>query len=139
MDLSDDAILKAQGHRAFMESMAASRVLLKCASHLLQRRRGFDVLRDAILHRAITVVQDETGLRYEDLNSYFEVRLFGRFSGSLPIFGKDHDQRALLKAYRTRTDIMPMPSRFGYHVYDGDANLQYGYSRRDPPITQDLK
>jgi hypothetical protein len=121
MNLANRA-LEARPHlRAWIESMAANRTVLKAASHLLQSER-FSVMRDALLAHAPSIVQDETGIEYSTLSKRFEVRLYGRFTKPHALFDKEA-QRALADAYQARSDVKPLSFRVSYQRQP-EANLQ---------------
>ncbi len=112
IDLSDAGLGKTKENRAFLESMASYKVFTKAASHLMQKP-FFSEIRDILLARAPSIVQDETGVDYKDLTKSFEVALYGRFSATHKL-GKSGEQSALIEAYRTRKDIEPLSFKFGY-------------------------
>jgi hypothetical protein len=123
-----DAALKAQpALRAWVERMAGSRTVLKAASHLLQDPR-FVIVRDALLARAPSIVQDETGIEYTRLTRAFNVRLYGRFSKPHPLFNQE-SQRSLAQAYAVGTNIKPLPFRVSYQRLP-EANLQVAVRAR---------
>jgi hypothetical protein len=123
-----DASLKAQpALRAWVERMARSRTVLKAASHLLQDPR-FVIVRDALLARAPSIVQDETGIEYTRLTRAFNVRLYGRFSKPHALFNQD-SQRSLAQAYAVGTNIKPLPFRVSYQRLP-EANLQVAVRAR---------
>lgn len=121
MNLSDAALAERPAERAWIERMAANRTVLKAASHLLQGAR-FTVVRDAILERAPSVLQDETGLDYAALAKAFDVKLYGRFTKPHQLFNPDA-QKALAQAYKERTDVKPLSFRVSYQRQP-EANLQ---------------
>ena len=90
-DLSDRGLGRAPSTRAWIERMAGNRTLLKAASHLLQKS-SFSIIREAILARAPSVVQDETGIDYGLLARVHAVDLYGNFVKPIPLFqiGRAH-------------------------------------------------
>lgn len=121
MNLADAALEGRPEHRAFVERMAAHRTVLKAASHLLQSAR-FSTLRNALLERAPSIVQDETGLEYQALVRHFDVKLYGRFSKPHSLFNQE-SQRALAEAYQNQADVKPLTFRVSYQRQP-EANLQ---------------
>lgn len=128
-DLSDAGFAKAPAARTWIEGMAAHRTLLKAASHLLQRP-SFSVLRDAILARAPSVVQDETGIDYADLARVFDVTLYGNFTGPHRLFNPQA-QRSLVLAYEAAKDVRPLPFRVSYQR-QATSNLQVAVRQGAP-------
>ncbi|MCL4801099.1 MAG: TonB family protein [Burkholderiales bacterium] len=113
LDLSDAALLKQPARRAWLERVAGNPTVLKAASHLPQNG-GFRIARDAILDRAPSVWQDETGIEYGLLAKHFGVALYGRFTKAHALFGADA-QRSLALAYeRAGTRVKPIGFRVGY-------------------------
>ena len=112
---------------AWIERMAANRTVLKAASHLLQDAR-FRIVRDALLARAPSIVQDETGIEYTRLAQAFDVKLYGRFSKPHPLFNQE-SQRALAQAYKVAGEVKPLPFRVSYQRQP-EANLQVAVRTR---------
>jgi hypothetical protein len=127
VNLADASLNSNPAVRAWIEHMAGSRTLLKAASHLPQDPR-FSIVRDALLMRAPSVVQDETGIDYTRLAQAFNVKLYGRFSKPHPLFNQEA-QRALAQAYKTSTDVKPLPFRVSYQRLP-EANLQVAVRAR---------
>lgn len=128
MNLSDAALAGHPEQRAWIERMAANRTVLKAASHLPQSPR-FSVVRDALLERAPSIVQDETGMEYGALAKVFNVKLYGKFSKPHSLFNKEA-QRALAEAYQTRPDVKPLTFRVSYQR-EPEANLQVATRARE--------
>lgn len=125
LDLSDNALERSPGHVQFVKGTSRATVFLKAASHLMQNR-GFDIVREAILDGATTILQDETGIGYERLAARFEVRLFGDYRRAHHLFG--NRQTALKDAYQAARPS-PLPFKIGYWKVAGSC-LQYGHARR---------
>jgi hypothetical protein len=121
MDLSDAALNARPEHRAWIERMAANPTVFKAASHLPQDSR-FAVIRDAVMARGPSVVQDETGIEYALLATRFNVKLYGKFTKPHQLFNQER-QRSLAEAYRQATDVKPLPFRVSYQRQP-EANLQ---------------
>jgi hypothetical protein len=127
LNLADASLDATPGHRAWIERMAANRTVLKAASHLPQDAR-FKIVRDALLTRAPSIVQDETGIEYTRLVQAFNVKLYGRFSKPHPIFNQE-SQRALAQAYKAAGEVKPLPFRVSYQRQP-EANLQVAVRAR---------
>lgn len=120
LDLSDQNLGKHDHERAWIEAMASQRVVTKAASHLMQKT-FFSVIRTAILSRAPSLWQDETGIDYADLVAHFDVTLYGAFTAANKLFLKGI-QRSLAQAYKTRKDdIRPLPFKVGYKKESGSC------------------
>lgn len=122
LDLSDHHLAAHEPERRWIEHMAASPVLLKAASHLLQNPT-FAVLRGALLAHTPLVVQDDTGLDYRDLATIGPVTLYGRFVRVHQLFNRER-QRSLAAAYREARAVAPLPFAFGYLKGADQRSLQ---------------
>ena len=122
MNLSDSAFKSRERARAWIERMAANPVLLKAASHLLQEP-GFSVVRDAIVTAAPIVVQDETGLEFEQLGKIGEVSLYGGFTRSHKLFVHS-TQHSLAVAYRNTRKVGELPFAFSYNKASNQRSMQ---------------
>lgn len=119
LDLSNRGLRRPEA-RALVESLAKSPVLLKAASHLLQKS-AFSTLRNAILAAAPQVVQDETGLEYDAMAQHFNVRLYGEYVGAHRLF-KEATNPSLITAYQARAkEVRPLGFRLGYEKEAGSA------------------
>ena len=118
LNLADANLAADPAARAWVERMAANPVVIKAASHLPQKSY-FSILREAILARAPSVWQDETGIDYARLADGFDVRLYGDFAGPNRVFAAG-SQKSLAGAYR-RVDAEPLPFRVGYEKRAGSS------------------
>jgi len=130
INLSDKSLHARPEHKRWIERMAAHRTVLKAASHLPQDAR-FAIVRSALLERAPSILQDETGIEYGALVKVFDVTLYGRFSKPHTLFNQEL-QRELAQAYRTRTDVKPLPFRVSYQRQP-EANLQVAVRSKNAP------
>ncbi|MGM0575371.1 MAG: hypothetical protein ACQEXJ_06545 [Myxococcota bacterium] len=120
LDLSDENLETDEAGRKWLERVSHARVVFKAASHLPQWRT-FDVVAGIVRDRALSIVQDETGLEYSELTERFDTRLFGKLVRISEGFNPDY-QPDMRRAYRKRDDIGPLPFRYGYWK-DGDFAL----------------
>lgn len=119
MDLSNASVGTTADLRKWIEQIAGNPTLLKAASHLPQAP-DFSILRNSILGKAPSIVQDETGIEYGALTEAFRVLLYGKFTRPNPSFDRDL-QRALAAAYRSGAAVKPLPFRLGYEKNAGSA------------------
>jgi TonB family protein len=120
-DLSDTGLARDPAMRAFIELAAANRTVFKAASHLPQHVQ-FSRLRGAVLARAPSVWQDETGIDYALLSDTFEVTLYGRYQRAHRLFAGGMN-RTLADAYASRGDVRPLGFRVGYEKQSGSSVL----------------
>lgn len=119
MDLSDASLGRWADGRKWIDRMAENPTVLKAASHHPQAP-DFSILRNSILGKAPSIVQDETGIEYRALTEAFAVRLYGKFTRPNPSFDKNL-QRALAAAYRSGATVKTLPFRLGYEKNAGSA------------------
>ena len=128
VDLLDQKLAERPHSQRWLEQVAGHPTLLKAASHLLQRP-GFSFLRDTLLERAPSVLQDESGLPYDRLAAAFDVRLFGHFDRFHERFQDKASGRALREAYHVPKLARPLPFRLGYDKKHASC-LQYAWRRK---------
>jgi TonB family protein len=133
MDLSDAHLARHRASRTWLEAAAAHPTVLKSASHLPQRAH-YSVVRDAIVARAPSVWQDETGIDYALLAGEFDVALYGRFDRPNRLFAPG-SQRALAAAYREPGRARPFGFRVGY-AKDAGSSVQVAV-RTGAPVRTD--
>lgn len=120
LDLSDGSLASRADLQAWLAKEASNPVLIKAASHLLQESY-FSVLRDILAQRATMIVQDETGLEYDELVQVGPVDLYGWFLRPHRLFNPNK-QRSLAKAYVDRaSEVKTLPFAFSYNK-DKDRN-----------------
>ena len=120
-DLSDDGIKTTPGLLRFCEKQGRGVSLLKAASYLMHEP-GFSRIRQFLLERSDTLVQDDSGIPFR----YFEPRtwdlqLCGPYSGPIEIFQK-YWQEDLSTAH-ARHAAPPLPFGFGYQWTPNKSNL----------------
>lgn len=128
LDLSDAYLKSHEPQRQWLERLARQPVLLKAASHLLQRP-GFTVVREAIVAAAPLVVQDETGLDHDQLAKIGDVALYGRFVRPYKLFDRN-SQQSLAAAYRSAARVGELPFSFSYIKSADQRSVQV--ARRRP-------
>ena len=72
---------------------------------------------------ARSILQDESGLRFDHLEAFYDTTLYGSFEAVNPLFGK-LAQSALRTAFATR-EAGPLPFKVGYEKTGGSC-LIYG-------------
>jgi hypothetical protein len=111
IDLSDKGLSSQPGHEKFVEQASAHPALLKAASHLPQNK-GFSIIARNLVDRSPFIIQDETGIRYNQLQEKYSLTLFGKLERTHSAFGGY--QRDLVKAFSENNDIRPLAFRVGY-------------------------
>lgn len=111
MDLSDQGFKDAPGNAIFFTESSKNPMVFKAASHLPQHGQ-FKFLAKTVVENAPMIVQDETGIGYEQLNQYYETTLYGDFVKAYKVFSTYN--RELAAAYKDRSDEKPLPFKVGY-------------------------
>ena len=111
-DLSDDGIKSNPGFLRFCEQQGKGVALLKAASYLLHQV-DFSRVREFLLERSDTILQDDSGvpLRFFE-GPNWTVRYYGKYTGPIRVFEK-HWQPDLAEEFR-RNASAPLPFGFGY-------------------------
>jgi hypothetical protein len=111
VDLSNKGLEANPHHVGLLKTLATNPTLLKAASHLPQNKT-FSVIAELVARNAPVIVQDETGISYQQLKTRFDTTLYGSFERAHASFPNYH--RDLAQAFRERTDVRPLGFRVGY-------------------------
>ncbi|HVA97778.1 MAG TPA: hypothetical protein VNG53_02705 [Bacteroidia bacterium] len=122
-DLSDGALAKNKGMMAWIKNMPTSITYLKSASYLLHYK-FFTLLRNFILDKSASILEDDTGIPYKYLTSdKWSVSLYGTYVIPVKDF-KGVTQTNLETAYKDSAKyIKQLPFSLGYHWGTNDQNL----------------
>jgi hypothetical protein len=122
MDLSNNGLQPGKPFHAFMNSQMDDTVLIKSASHLLQKTY-FSALAQIIADRAAHLVQDETGLDIDPLRQVFDVRSFGKFHAPHPLWRDSASGQRLIRYLQEQPSLEPLPFTNGYEKPSGSILL----------------
>jgi hypothetical protein len=122
MDLSNNGLSANQKFNAFLSAQMDDAVMIKSASHLLQKPY-FSTLASVITDRSKSVVQDETGLDIEPLRKAFDVRSYGKFHAPHPLWQGSVSGQRLIKYLGEQSGIEPLPFTIGYEKKSGSVLL----------------
>jgi hypothetical protein len=123
-DLADGGLKENKGLVAFMKNMPTSVTYLKSASYLLHYK-FFTTLRDAILDKSQTILEDDTGIPYKYFpKDKWNLSLYGTYVKPVDNFSGVF-QEDLQKAYKDSLEQKPkkLPFSLGYHWGTNDQNL----------------
>ena len=114
------------GFLAFCAKLGAADSFIKSASYLLHSG-GFSKVRDLLLDRSATVLQDDSGipLAYFDPKKW-RLQPFGRYIGPIDIFGHSYQSR-MAELFR---NSMPSRSTSGSAIGGGTTNRTCCWRRR---------
>ncbi len=131
-DLSDKNYKDYPELVAFISSFKNKNCFLKSASYLLQ---DFILLnfRDLLISQSNKIVQDDSGFSLEFLKkNNFNVKVFGKYSGTLNIF-KEYKQNDLIEEFK-KQKAEKLPFRFGYNVAFDKTAIIFAQKQQPPDI-----
>jgi hypothetical protein len=125
-NMVDAEIKKNTGLMAYLNNMPVSTTYIKSASYLLHNST-FSVMRDAVLKKSKSIVQDDTGVPFR----YFPAKdwtltFYGNYIMPVSSFPKGFYQTDLQKAYKmgdSLKQIQKLPFSLGYHWGSSVQNL----------------
>lgn len=122
-DLSDAGLRETRPELLlYLERLGSWNALMKAAVYLLQME-GFTALRDVLLARTRTLLQDDSGLAHRDLApAAWELAYFGAYSQTLPVY-REWFQEDLAAAFAGGSAARPLPFAIGYHSQIGEGCL----------------
>lgn len=119
-DISDGG-LASSGFLKFCSQFGVGGSFLKASSYLMFES-GFNRIRDFILDRSKTIVQDDAGIPISYFNrDQWNIRVFGTYIGPIEIF-KQHYQPKLIEIYQ-QSGPPPLEFNFGYRWKREESNL----------------
>jgi len=122
-DVSDSAVNRDQRFLDYLRALGQANSYLKAASYLMHTN-GFTKIRDFLLARSSSILQDDSGIPYRFFQGPdWHVALYGNYSRPISDF-LWAEQTDLLKAYHDAGAAKPMPFRTGYGTRD-KANLLF--------------
>lgn len=122
MDLSNIGLQPGKSLHAFMSAQMDATVLIKSASHLLQKSY-FSALADIIASKSVHVVQDETGLDIEPFRRAFDISSYGKFHAPHPLWHDSASGQRLIRYLQDQPSIEPLPFTIGYEKKSGSVLL----------------
>lgn len=126
--------LEGSGFLSFCEGLAPGNSLVKSASYLMHNSYFSDI-RSFLLRNSSTLVQDDSGIPVAFLTpDQWDLRLFGRYPGPIPLF-KNRAQTKLFELYRN-TDPAPLEFGIGYRHRKGESMLMVARQRTEIPIEE---
>lgn len=129
-DLSNRGVAGNGGFLAFCERLGIGDVFIKAASYLLHGA-AFSRIRDFLLERGASIVQDDTGipLRYLEQRKW-GLHPFGEYVGPIPIF-RGHYQRSLEVLFDT-AGAPPIEFGVGYRWRPNQSHVLLAVNRDVP-------
>lgn len=122
-DVSDKALSRDDRFLHYLNALGPGNSYLKAASYLMHAK-DFTLIRDFLLSRSASILQDDSGIPYRYfLTGGWHVTLYGNYTKPISDF-KWAFQEDLMKAYHTPGEAKPMPFRTGYGTRE-NANLLF--------------
>ncbi len=113
-DLSNDFFGPQIPIYTYLDKLESFITLIKSGSYMLPSP-PFSQLSKFITNRGSLLVQDPTGIPYDELcKRNWEVTLCGRFFGDIPFFGERREHVVLRSAYQAQGVGKALPFGFGY-------------------------
>ncbi|MBE7495170.1 MAG: hypothetical protein HS117_09505 [Verrucomicrobiaceae bacterium] len=124
-------IKQEPGFKRFCEGLGAPNGFTKSASYLMHLQE-FDMVRDLLLQRCTTLLQDDTGVRWKDFpRDVWSPAAYGWYPGPIARF-QDKYQPELAAVYK-EGGIPPIPFGIGYNWRPKQSTLIVARARRAPP------
>jgi hypothetical protein len=125
-NMVDAEIQKNTGLMAFLNKMPISTTYIKSASYLLHNPT-FSIMRNAVLKKSASIIQDDTGVPYRYLPSKdWKLTFYGNYIRPVSSFPSGFYQLDLQKAYHvgdSLKQVKPLPFSLGYHWGSNYQNL----------------
>jgi hypothetical protein len=114
-----DGSFQRSGFSAFLAKLGPADSLIKSASYLLHGGH-FAAVRELLLNRSATIVQDDSGIPF----AYFDptkwrVQAFGHYAGPIPMFANFYQPR-MAELFRSAS---PLEFGIGYRWRKNESNL----------------
>ena len=132
-DLSDGGV-RQSGFLQFCEKLGAGDALLKSASYLMHSE-GFSKVRQFVLDRSRTIVQDDSGIPLRSFKpEQWELRPYGTYIGPIEIFGGRGE--AKLRELFRKSNPPKLDFGVGYRWRGHDSNLLIAVKKSPPTASQ---
>lgn len=130
-DLSDAGLAaKSDALSRYLDGIESWNVFMKAAVYLLHMD-GFTTLRDLLLARSRTLLQDDSGLAHRDLDPQdWDLFYFGDYTRTLPVY-REWFQEDLKAVYESKV-ARPLDFAIGYHSQIGEGCLILANRRNAP-------
>ena len=119
-NLQDSRLRRKPGTVKYLANLPDADTLIKSASYLLHTPY-FSLVRDTVLTKSRTVVEDDSGIPFRFFDSpSWDVRLYGTYKEPINLFRKWH-QDDLELAFASSQDVRPLGFAIGYrHIKESN-------------------
>jgi hypothetical protein len=122
VDLGSYSVEQKRAFFSWVAGRGPFTTYLKAASYLMFKPK-YKAIQRFILEHSRDVLQDDSGIPFADLQrSGWELALYGSYERPIPLFASRY-QEDLARAYRTRTDVKPLPFAAGYKIRPRESTL----------------
>ncbi|MBK8036227.1 MAG: hypothetical protein IPK22_03705 [Verrucomicrobiaceae bacterium] len=129
-NLASYMIKQDPGFVRFCEALGAPNGFTKSASYLMHLEE-FDLVRDLLLAKCTTLLQDDTGVRWKDFpREVWTPKAYGWYPGPIARF-KEKYQSDLAAVYKAG-DVPPIPFGIGYNWRPKMSTLIFAQAKREP-------
>ena len=119
-NLADNSF-KVSGFAKFLDGLGVGDSLVKSASYLLHSSE-FSQVREFLLSRSATILQDDTGIPADRFDGKrWQLSVYGNYVGPISIF-RDRYQPRLAELYR-KQPTRPLEFSIGYHATPDRSNM----------------
>lgn len=124
-----DGILVRTDLQKYLRSLDITTTYTKAASYLMHNN-NFSWIRDLILERSPSYLQDDSGIPLAAFEaSKWDITYYGHYDAPIQLFAEKM-QEDLATRYATRKRVKPLPFGIGYKVYPGLSNLQLAIRKK---------
>jgi hypothetical protein len=130
LNVVDPMLKRNAGFKHYLENLEDFDVYLKGASYLLHKTY-FSIVRNTILDKASTIVQDDSGIAlhyFEKTKQPWDFKLYGQYTKPISLFKKEY-QKDLDSLYK-KQGATPLGFGIGYNFKDKNSNLMVAKSKR---------
>lgn len=130
-DLSNWGVKSKPGFMKFCGQLGDGNSLVKAASYLMHMDE-FSSVRDFLLTKTTTLVQDDSGIPFRHFAAeQWDVLFLGRYAGPIKMFEKNY-QADLARAFKAGNPPA-LPFSFGYRWHPNESSLIVATSLRSVP------
>lgn len=128
-DLSNAGLKANPGFEKFIRNQADCAVFLKAASYLLHQN-DFSGIRNLILEKSHTLLQDDSGIPLKRLReNYSNIKVYGEYTRTIPLFSSFY-QEDLKTLFQDSTQVKNPGFIIGYNQKFRQTNLIFAQKMR---------
>jgi len=129
-DLSDEGMEKTPQFAKFVQTLDRPVTYLKAASYLMHYDY-FSQIRDLILSKTESLLQDDSGIMVRDFDEdQWKLSFYGNYTPPRAPFNQQEYQPDLTEIYRTTEEIPSLDFGIGYNFGPNESNLMLAIERK---------